>query len=201
MKSRYNAGERALLRRVVDGQICRVTTTTVVQDTPDLIALYWGPGYPIKSRRNFLSVTASIHTDLKDGSWGGTEILMLASPEAAHAVYAWWSEDDRKFLSWYINLQSPLRRTSVGFDITDYLLDITASPDRTEWSWKDEEDFEQAILAGNISTELAEAIRLEGEKAIKLLQEGPSSYYEAWMKWSPSEEWKIPEMPLNWDKK
>src|SRR5690606_20097756 len=124
---------------------------------------------------------------------------MLASPEAAHAVYAWWREEDDQFLGWYINLQSPLQRTSVGFDTTDYLLDITATRDRKQWSWKDEEEFAEAVEAGNISAEQASAIRKEGERAIKMLQEGPASYYDAWINWRPSTDWSIPAMPSNWD--
>jgi hypothetical protein len=198
-ESRYNPGDQIVLRRILNGEIYRVTAATVVKDSPELVALYWGPGYPLKSRRNLLSVTSNIQSSLKDSVWRGSRVIMLASPAAAHAIYAWWGAEDHKFLSWYINLQAPLCRTAVGFDTTDYLLDIVASPDRSEWSWKDEDEFEEAVAAGNISAEQAVAIRSEGVKAVQLLQEGPASCYEAWMNWAPPREWEIPEMPLNWD--
>lgn len=83
--------------------------------------------------------------------------------------------------------------------LKDYLLDITVSPDRSEWSWKDEDEFEEAVAAGNLTSEQARSIRLEGERAIKKLQEGPASYYEAWMNWVASKEWEIPKMPSNWN--
>jgi hypothetical protein len=197
-KSRYDPGDQVVLRRVWHDQIYRVTAATIVQDTPDLIALYWGPGYPIKSTKNFLQMASPAQADLRDGTWGGTDLLMLVTPGAAHAVYAMWGEG-RKFGGWYINLQQPLRRTPVGFDTMDYLLDITVTPDRSEWSWKDEAVFAEAVAAGNISADQARTIRSEGERAIKLMQEGPSSFYDAWANWLPPTEWQIPKMPLNWD--
>ncbi|MEF3306884.1 DUF402 domain-containing protein [Paenibacillus sp. GYB003] len=195
----FRPGEPVVLRRVWNGTVYRVTTATVVRDDAERIALYWGPGYPIKSRRNLLSVTASVHTGMQDGMWGGTEVLLLASPEASHAVCAFWRSEDRRFLGWYINLQAPLRRMSVGFDTTDYLLDITANRERTEWSWKDEAEFEEAVAAGNFSSEQAAAIRAEGERAIRLLQAGPAAYYDSWIDWSPPPDWRPPVMPPNWD--
>ncbi|MEK3889494.1 hypothetical protein [Bacillus sp. FSL K6-3431] len=81
----------------------------------------------------------------------------------------------------------------------DYLLDITVSPDRSEWSWKDETDFHDAVKVGKITTKQAEAIRLEGQIAIRLLQEDSSSFYETWEYWLPPKEWQIPGIPLGWD--
>ncbi|MBP1989572.1 DUF402 domain-containing protein [Paenibacillus eucommiae] len=186
-----------MLRRVWQDKICRVTAATIVQDTPELIALYWGPGYPLKSAKNLLVVTSGPLNDLCDHTWGASKLLMLVSPGAAHAVYAMWG-DDHTFWGWYINLQEPLRRTPIGFDTMDYLLDIQVSPDRCEWSWKDEADFNDAVEAGNISVDLARAIRSEGERAIKLMKEGPSSFYDTWKRWGPPTEWEIPKMPLAW---
>ncbi|MFD1674585.1 DUF402 domain-containing protein [Alicyclobacillus fodiniaquatilis] len=142
MKNQYFApGEEVVLRRVWKGKIHRITAATVAQDTPDLIALYWGPGYPLKATTNNpLKGRLEISHDLIDGTWGGRSVLSLASPKAAHAVYAMWDEEHR-LLEWYINLQEPLHRTAVGFDTTDYLLDIAVRPDRSKWVWQDEDEF------------------------------------------------------------
>jgi hypothetical protein len=62
---------------------------------------------------------------------------MLAVPGAAHSVYAMWEAGNKNLRCWHINLSEPLRRTSIGFDSMDYLLDVVANPDRSEWRWKD----------------------------------------------------------------
>ena len=195
-KPHYLPGEPVVLRRVWQNRIYRVTTMTVVQDTPDLIVLYLGPGYPIKSANNPLKASSAQSFELQDSTWGGgiKHLLMLVSPGAAHAVYAMKNEEHH-VTGWYINLQEPLSRTAFGFDTTDYLLDITFPPDRSVWKWKDEAVFDEAVAAGKISYEQARDIRLEGERAAKQVQEGPSSFYDVWANWQPPREWRIPELP------
>jgi hypothetical protein len=199
-ESRYLPGDPIVLRRVWQNRIYRVTAMTVVQDSADLVILYLGPGYPIKSTVNPLKASLAESFELQDSTWGGgiKHLLMFISPGAAHAVYAMKNEE-HKITGWYINLQEPLSRTAVGFDTTDYLLDITFPPDRSVWKWKDEADFEEAVAAGKISRLQARDIRQEGERAAIHLQEGSSSFYDAWENWLPPKEWQIPRMPLNWD--
>lgn len=195
-------GDSVVLRRVWRRKLCRVTAATVVQDTPELIALYWRKGCPLKVTREPFRPTKLLSAErlnLVDGVWGGTDVLLLVSPRAAHAVYAMWQSGHASFVGWYINLQEPVRRTPIGFDTMDHWLDIVISPDRSEWRWKDEDEFAEAVTAGVLSADQARAIRAEGERAIRLVQAGPSSFYDAWEAWLPPTEWKIPELPSGWD--
>ncbi|WP_239634991.1 DUF402 domain-containing protein [Paenibacillus sp. H1-7] len=196
-QSRFHPGDHTILRRVWKDQIYRVTTTTVVEDTPELIALYWGIDYPIKSTRNPLKVSSEPLPELRDGTWGNSEVLMLIPANAAYAIYAF--RDSAAHFSWYINLQEPLRRTKVGFDTTDYLLDITLDKERSEWKWKDEADFNNSVAAGIISPDKAQAIRSEGVRALQWVQEGPAAFFDAWENWRPTADWKIPSIPAGWD--
>lgn len=191
---RFTPGEAVVLRRVWEDRLYRVTTARVVQDSPERIVLYWGPGYPLKVKRSLLLHPFVEKGEWRETVWGVSHLLMLIRPGDAHAVYAMWG-DDWSLRGWYINLQAPLRRTPLGFDTTDYLLDITVNPDRTEWAWKDEADFKAAAAAGRFSAEQARAIRAEGERAIRLVQEGPASHYEAWAGWRPPADWTVPAMP------
>ncbi|WP_062107480.1 DUF402 domain-containing protein [Bacillus niameyensis] len=197
----FTPGDQVVLRRVWHDKICRVTAATVVQDTSELIVLYWGPGYPLKVMQNPLKGNADKSSDdLRDVTWGEVDVVMLATPGAGHAVYAMRNEEESNIGCWYINLQEPLLRTPIGFDTMDYLLDINVSPDRSEWYWKDETDFADAVQSGKISPAKAQAIRAEGERAIKLLQEGPSTFYDGWANWFPPKDWEIPKLPLDWEK-
>lgn len=112
-----------------------------------------------------------------------------------------WDAKTGEFLCWYINLQEPLRRTPLGFDSMDLALDIVISPDRSQWRWKDEDEFAGLIELGLITSSKAHAIRSEGEKVIKLAKNNQTPFCDGWENWSPPEEWEIPEFPKDWDRR
>jgi hypothetical protein len=174
----------------------------VVRDEPDLIALYWSVGTPkrIFSRRPTVEdLNSSAPIDLVEEMWEQTDVLMLVTPGASHSIYVMWDPGQTRFRCWYVNLQEPLRRTPIGFDTMDHILDIVIRPDRSEWMWKDEDELEQAIEVGLYSREEARAIRAEGEKVIAIMQANQSPFCDGWEDWSPPEDWEIPEFPPGWD--
>jgi hypothetical protein len=174
----------------------------VVQDTSDLIALYWRAGNRGKAPRKRLTPQELLSTgrlDLVDYVWRETDVLMLFTPGAAHAVYVMWETGHTRLRCWYVDLQEPLRRTPIGFDTRDHLLDIVVSPDQSEWWWKDEDEFNEAVAIGLFSAEEALAIRAEGERVVELLRASQSPFCDGWEKWRPPVEWAMPDLPANWD--
>jgi hypothetical protein len=174
----------------------------VVQDSPELIALYWRAGTPDKipeRRLTPMELLTTQQVDLVDRTWEETDVLMLVTPGAAHAVYAMWESGHIRFNCWYVDLQDPLRRTSLGFDTMDHLLDIVISPDRSRWRWKDENEFREAVEIGLYSMEKARAIRAEGERVIRLLEADQSPFRDGWERWFPPSEWQNPVFPDDWD--
>lgn len=200
--SRWMPGNPIVLRGVWRQKLWWAVPVTVVQDTPNLIALYWRAGTRDKSPRKRLTPQDLLSTeklDLVDRTWVETDVLMLVTPGAAHAVYAMWEEGHTSFRCWYVDLQEPLRRTSIGFDTRDHLLDIVVSPDRSKWWWKDEDEFREAEAIGVFSTEETRAIRAEGERVISLIRTGQSPFCDGWERWSPPAEWETPDLPAGWD--
>ena len=200
--SRWTLGNPIVLRGVWRQRLWFACPVVVVQDTPALIAVYWRAGTWVKVPEKRFAPQDMLSTeqlDLVDKMWTETDVLMLAVPGAAHSIYAMWEAGHTSFRCWYINLEEPLRRTSIGFDTMDHLLDVVASPDRSEWRWKDEDEFREAEAIGVYSSEEARAIRAEGERVIKLMQANQSPFCDGWEKWSPPAEWRIPELPANWD--
>ena len=125
--------------------------------------------------------------------------LVLSSPGADHSVRLHWSSDRREFLEWYINLEVPHKRTPLGFDFMDQALDIVASPDLTEWRWKDEDEFDEAQALGLISEERARELRAEGEHVIELMKARKTPFNQGWESWRPDPAWPIPQLPAGWD--
>lgn len=195
-------GDAIVLRGVWRGKLWWAMPVTVVRDGSNLIALYWPAGTPDKAPEKRLTPRQLLSTeqvDLVERKWVDTDVLMLVMPGAAHAVYAMWEQRHTSFRCWYIDLQEPLRRTPLGFDTMDHLLDIVVSPDRSEWRWKDEDEFREAVAIGVFSEKEARAIRAEGEEVIRLLQAGESLFCDGWELWSPPVEWGIPDFPEGWD--
>lgn len=195
-------GDSVVLRGVGFGKPWWAMPVSVVQDTPEMIALFWREGthwkdvshHPIG--REFLTFKKA---ELVDQTWTETDVLMLARPEEAHSVYVMWEAGQTKMRCWYINLQTPLHRTRLGFDCMDHELDIVISPDRSNWRWKDEEEFDRMVAEDVLPASEAHAIRAEGQRVIQKMRSGESPFCEAWEKWSPPPEWQIPELPPDWD--
>ena len=97
------------------------------------------------------------------------------------------------FERWYVNLERPLVRSAVGFDLDDLFLDLLVEPDRSH-RWLDEDELEQALEAGLLTTEDAAAARAEGER---VLAEWP--FPTGWENFRPESRWELPELPAGWD--
>ena len=153
-----------------------------MQDTPNLLAIYWGAGSPNRTPVKRLVPHDLLSNDicLVSRKWVDTDVLMLVLPGAAHAVYVMWEAGQTTLKCWYIDLQEPLRRTAIGFDTNDHLLDIVISADRSVWRWKDEDEFEEAVRLGVFSQEEAQAIRAEGERVIERFLAGQSPFCDGW---------------------
>ena len=88
-----------------------------------------------------------------------------------------------------MNLQAPLRPTSLGFDTTDWALDVVVDP-AGAWRWKDEDDFAEAQVLGILDAATASRVRAEAERVIAN-RPWPTGL-EAWR---PDPAWAIPELP------
>ena len=126
-----------------------------------------------------------------DLTWSRTHVLQLVHPGAAHTVEVFWDES-WSFLGWYVNLQAPLRRTRLGYDTTDWALDVWVEPDGN-CRWKDEDDFAEAIALGVLDERDAAAVRAEGERVI-----ARRPWPTGWEDWRPPPHWPPLVLPKEW---
>jgi len=200
----WSYGDQILLRYRTMGRLSKILPVTVVEDSPEVIALYVAVGTPIRDavypdgtsipRRIPYEERFAIDFRLGDGVWHTEARLLLARPGAAHAFSAFWDAETWEFHGWYIDLQAPLVRTSLGFDSEDYLLDIVVPPDGP-WYWKDEDEFVAGQRVGRFSPDQAAAIRAEGEAAVSVIEAGDWPLGTDWEHWRPHPDWPIPELP------
>ena len=201
MLSHWTAGDIIVLRGIWKGELWWACPVYVVQDSTELIAFYWPAGTLVKrwERRPAVQDLLTPHVQLINAEWIETDVLSLVQPGTAHSIDIMWEAGQRIQRCWYVHLQEPLRRTGIGFDTMDQILDIVISPDRSHWRWKDEEEFTEAERIGVYSPKEAQAIRLEGERVIAMLRSQATPFYDCWEAWDPPEEWDGPSFPVGWE--
>ena len=200
--ARWAPGEIIVVRGVLKGKLWWVCPAYVVEDTPELLALFWPVGTPTRSPVKRPTVQDELHNriELEERNWTDNDVLSLNTKRAAHSIQVMWEAGTHKLRCWYVHLQEPLRRTKIGVDTMDQMLDIVISPDRSSWHWKDEDEFNEAESIGVYSPVKAASIRAEGERVVAMVQSNAPPFCDGWENWSPPVEWTIPMFPEGWEK-
>jgi hypothetical protein len=200
MRERFRPGDPIVIREVWRGRVFEARPTVVVQDDPDQTALLLPGGVrcgiPIGEDGRELR--------LPDRPWrlevrqrGPEPILSFAWPEMPYAVLRWSANTGRAV--WYVNLQAPLERTSIGFDTVDHALDVLVELDRSSWRWKDEDELDEAVANGLFSEADAEGFRRWGERARDRILSGDAPFDRDWSDWRPDPGWPTPGLVPGWD--
>lgn len=197
MPNHFQPGDHVTLREIWHSRVWTARPYTVVEDTPNRLLLYapagvrWmKPSPPDRLREP--------SWELQEDTWY-TEALRITSPGSRHSVLLLWTPGFRDLLLWYVNLETSMTRTPIGFDYLDQLLDIEIVPDLSAWSWKDEDEFEGAIAAGLLPPAEARAVRSEGEEVIAAFNAGRPPFDEPWPQWRPDPAWTLPALPKSWN--
>jgi hypothetical protein len=190
----WSSGDAILRRDVWRGEPKVGWAGIVVQDTPELLALYMPEGSPLAFADDFFG---GPHPWSGKDRWRGHGVLQLQRPGESHAVWVFWHGPEREFAAWYINLQEPFRRTERGFDTQDLELDIVVGRDGG-WRYKDDEKLEPSIERGRWTAEEVAAIRREGARVASELDAGRRWWSDDWASWQPDPAWTTPELPADW---
>jgi hypothetical protein len=197
---RFPPGEAILLREVLPaGRPWLVIPVRVVRDGPELLALYLAEGTPFGLPDGPWPTADGRHPWAAAGSWRGHGVLQLQRPGELHTVWVFWEGPDRRFASWYVNIQEPFRRTERGFDTQDLELDLIVAADRRRCEWKDLELIEERVRSGQIAAGRADAARAEAARVAAMVADGATWWDDAWASWRPDPAWLVPPLPAGWD--
>ena len=199
---RWRPGEPILLREVWRGKVGSVRPVIAVLDSPEAIAVYTPAGslglFPTSSDGRFLRIPEN-NWSLKERVATVYHVLGIQVPGERSGTLLIWDWNWR-LNCWYINLEEPFRRSKLGFDYMDLILDIVVAPDLSSWRWKDEDELQEAVARGIFNSEQAAELYLEGERALKRLLARAPPFDRAWEEWRPDPSWPVPTLPERLDR-
>ena len=191
-------GDWVVRREVLSNGAWLGLNVKIIEDSPEHLISYIPEGSPFGFPDGSWPTPDGKHPWSGRSSWEGHGCLMIQEPKKEFAVWHFWRGAEREFLCWYINIQEPFRRTSIGYDTQDLELDVIVYPNG-EWELKDDELLEQRVSEGRWSNERVVEIRAIGADIVARLKKGERWWPTKWCNWKPDPSWVVPStLPKGW---
>jgi hypothetical protein len=188
-----------LFRSVYRGQVISAQSGRLLAETNEHLVMVTLPGDGAAlaegERLEILDDIANHQVRLALTPWHTNRVLWMIPHHAAHALGHFWDGVSGQFKGYYVNLQAPARRTPLGIDACDQVLDVVVAPDGS-WQWKDVHELVHAVRVGMFSKPEALGIRAEGKRVIASL---PTLLPTGWEDWQPDSDWAPVPLPDGWD--
>ncbi|MET9020482.1 DUF402 domain-containing protein [Actinopolymorpha sp. NPDC004070] len=110
----------------------------------------------------------------------------------ARVILGWTPAGE--FLGWYVNLELPPVRMPDGIQTMDLVLDVQVLPDRS-WTWKDREDFEEAVRRGVLDGGLLATLEDHAHRVLAQATGRTGPFEARWLDWRPDPTWPRPVLP------
>lgn len=194
----FAAGQTYVRRNVFRGKVWSAWPFRVLHDTDAGIAGALWPGTTLISQRSprerhLREVMAGVDT-LGPDTLDGSTILAFQLPERWFSVLLFWRSTE--FRHWYVNFERPFRRSALGIDTWDLVLDLVISPDGAP-RWKDEDEYAEARGIGFVSDADHAAIERAKGDAWDMFERREGPFDERWPSWRPDPAWPVPVLPAN----
>ncbi|GIE85497.1 hypothetical protein SAMN06264365_105116 [Actinoplanes regularis] len=156
----FAIGATAVRRDVLDGRVWSAAAHRVLDDDGQRLTLCCWPGVTTYApttwiewlgnrddavRKQGIPDLAAGRWDLGEWIWRDTVLLTWVGLDPDFSVQRFQAVSGGS-TQWKINFERPVRRTAIGIDTFDLLLDLIADPARDRWSWKDEDVRHEALL-------------------------------------------------------
>jgi hypothetical protein len=205
----WESGTTIVHKEVWAGRVWAARPLVVVEDTPERMLLWIPQGTvrkvpvtppsrsdPATRERRIIENLARRDWVMGEHVWDVSSLWIL-HPVDWHTVLVSWRGDGSHY-GWYVNLQCPFRRTAIGIEAMDLMLDIVVEPN-LEWRWKDEDEFAEIMDRGIFKSATGERVRKEAQLVIDAIETCQVPFSEPWPNWIPQPSWGIPMLLDGWD--
>ncbi len=194
----------ALLRWIDDGHLGAAYGVHVLEETDERVAV-WQPTGTLGRKpggirsgprsRNLLA--SDWDGGYVDHRWDGDGVLRVHVPGQRWSTWRWmtsrgWSP------SWYVNLERPWRRTPLGFESTDWILDLLIDADGAV-QVKDADEFEWAREVGRLTEQQLTDAAQAADEARAAIEARAFPFGADWSRWSDLPAEPVP-LPDGWDR-
>jgi len=189
-----------------NGDVGYVFACRVLADDPDLIAVVQPTGAPVVRRvaqrggpRGRSVLPRTWDGSRQETRWDRPPVVRLHPVGRPYSVIRTWLAGEERFQGWYVNLEQPWIRTTLGFDSRDDVLDVTVSDDLSECLLKDEDELEFALEVGLFSWREVRSIRATAQSAVDDIVRRRWPFQEsAWRDFRPPSYDQPPVLPAGW---
>ena len=198
---RWPPGSTVVVRQHRHGRFRAVTPMVLAEDRPDRTLLYVPHGTRFLAPADRSGrVTRAIREEVgtTPDRWRDHAALHVVPDGAAFAVMVRWRRSFDDFAGFYVNMQEPLRRTTIGFDSMDQTLDVLVDPDRLQVRIKDEDELRDAARHGFFSAAEVAEILAAARSATRMVLDRVPPFDEPWHLWRPDPRWSAPTLPDGW---
>lgn len=209
--ARHPRGSSIVFRSVVPaefgGQPAHAGFTyaaTVVEDSEKAIVTFQATGTPVMMRtgrrgpdgRNMLP--GGWDGGYSHREWAGEPVVRVHERGRPWSVWRWLNDDGRWSSHFYVNLEEPWRRTRIGYDSHDWVLDLVVWREPMRIQFKDEDELQWCLNAGVIDASTEQRIRSAGEDAHRAASADAWPFRADWDRWLPDAAWPAPTLPEGW---
>lgn len=209
MTSAFPAGATAVRRDVLDGKVWSAAPYRVVDDDGTVLRLACWPGIESLSLTTWIdwlitgddAVRKQSISDLVRRRWQLSPWVWRDN-----TVVSWYGVDPDFSIHlftpvgggaphWYLNFERPLRRTAIGIDTCDLMLDLVADADLRRWFWKDEDEYAQGRRLGLVTDADHRRVQPARERAVALLETRGGPFSDHPSRWQVPADWPNPVLP------
>ena len=205
----FRPGATAVRRDVLDGKVWSAAPNRVIDDDGTVLQVACWPGIESMApttwiqwlitgdeavRKQAIPDLARGHWQLDRWVWRETTVISWFGLDPDFSIHL-FTPVSGGASHWYINFERPARRTTIGIDTFDLLLDLVADADLQQWSWKDEDEYAQGRRLGLITDADHHRVGHARERAIAVLETRGGPFARHASTWRVAADWPIPVLP------